>query len=56
MATSNLRELFVQKKHESFSAWFAAMQLRASMQKVSLPDITAEEWKDYDRPTAGTFQ
>jgi hypothetical protein len=50
MATSKLRELLVQKKHESFSVWFGAMQLRAAMQKVVLPDITEEEWKAYDRP------
>ena len=56
MATSKLRDMLVQKKHESFSAWFAAMQLRAARQKISLPDITAEEWKEYDKPTAGVFK
>lgn len=48
--------MLVQKKREKFTVWFSAMQLRAAMQKINLPDITADEWKEYDRMTAGTLK
>jgi hypothetical protein len=35
--------------------WVDAMRLRGSVHDLSLDRITEEEWKEYEKPTAGFF-
>lgn len=56
MATGAVRELLRQRKHEEFVVWVDAMRLRAAMQAIHLDRITENEWKEYEKPTAGVFK
>jgi hypothetical protein len=52
MATKAVRDLVQQKKKEAFEVWFIAMQLRAAMQNIKLPDLTADEKNAFERSTS----
>lgn len=56
MPKNKVREEHQQAKHEAFSDWVDAMRLRAVVKGLHLDRITEEEWKAYERPTAGAFQ
>lgn len=51
--TPGQRELAAHRRRQAFEDWVEALRLRAVMEKVLIEPLTADERKEYERPTKG---